>query len=41
MPRIRYEEPLPRCEQEQLGVSVPVPLNRLITDLCDEAEAAG
>src|SRR6266699_1388565 len=41
MPRIHYEELISRCKEEQLGVSVPVPLNRSITDLCDAVEQIG
>lgn len=41
MPRIPYDEPFARCQQEQLGVRVPVPLNREIDALCRAAEDTG
>lgn len=41
MPRIHCDQKLNRCENEQLGVSVPVPLNRLIGTLCDIARETG
>jgi hypothetical protein len=41
MPRIPYDEALARCQEEQLGIRVPVPLNREIDELCRTAEDTG
>ncbi len=41
MPRIHYDDRLSKCGDEQVGVSIPVPLNRRITELCAQADAAG
>src|SRR3954471_18004486 len=39
--RIHYDDRLRLCGDEQIGASIPVPLNRLVDELCAVAEGDG